>query len=150
MTEVLNAGEEFNSLQLVSIAKKAIGGRVIAIRPYEKCLTIRIEDDKVNLLFETFLVREQRTRTVFLKQGKRLVSYDRATGVKLSEMTMWDEVEPEVAELVNFGRTHTESEVRERIAFERDCYRPGTDRHPLDNYSRVQAGATAPKMERHW
>lgn len=156
--KIYRAGVDFNAIGLVAAAKRAIGvpELVIRLRPYERAHTLRVEDDKVTLVLQTFLVRELRTRTQFIKSGNRMVSYWRSTadghyaGQKVGEMIIWDEEAPEVSAVVNAGQINTPERDTERREFERMTYRPGTSKSPLDNYQRVLAGPTTEKMERYW
>lgn len=155
MTEqTIEAGDELNSLQVVTLARKILtevaGYRVqIRMRPYEKCLRLRVDDASVNLVFETFHVREGKTRTVFLKQGVRLVSYSRETGEKIGEMISWDEVKPNV-QIANFGRVETPEETRARREWEADAYRVGSTKNPLDNAARTADQFAHPTMTKYW
>lgn len=119
-------------------------GRVIYVRPFEKVLKVQITDDSVSVLFETFAFTETQTRIKFTKRGKRLWTYNRATR-QPAEMVMWDD-EYAGEEIAKYGKVVEEGQ-RE---WERDCYRPGTGRNPLDSARRLRQGPSTPRMERHW
>lgn len=133
------------STDLMREFKKATGYSV-PIRPFERILKYVVTDDRVAVQLETFRYTETRYEFRFTGRGRRLLSY---TGPTPESLTVWDEAfEPFV--IRKTGHVKTERESLAQVAFERDCYRPGTSRAPLDNYARVQAGPSTDKMERYW
>ena len=150
--ELIRAGEVYNSLEVISIASKALAGAnrfPIRVRPFEKCLWVKITDSEVTLAFETFKTRESRTRVTFLKQGLRTVTYSRATGEVTEELVLWMDAPPEVSAVANYG-VRDERETREREAREALAHRVGTARVPLDSFGRVVQADTTDRMKKHW
>src|SRR5690606_31250239 len=121
----------------------------IRVRPFEKCLWVKITDSEVTLAFETFKTRESRTRVTFLKQGLRTVTYSRATGEVTEELVLWMDAPPEVSAVANYG-VRDERETREREAREALAHRVGTARVPLDSFGRVVQADTTDRMKKHW
>jgi hypothetical protein len=151
MADLIKAGEKFNSLECVSIASKALRGmnqHPIQVRPYERCLWVRIDDNEVILCFETFKYRESRYRVTFTKKGLRTVTYSRATGKVTDKMETWFEGEPEVTAVATFARD--EKEQRERAEHEAMAHRVGSSKAPLDSYARTVQYKSTDKMERFW
>lgn len=129
--------------QQMGLARDFVG-RVIYVRPFEKVLKVSITDTTASVLFETYSFTEIQTRVKFTKRGKRLWTWDRDKH-QAAEMVMWEDGYAG-EEIALYGKVRTEGQDE----FERACYRPGTSNNPLDSYSRIQEGPSAPRMERHW
>ena len=133
----------------VQTFKLLSGGYNLPLRPFEKVLKVVSKDDgSVVAQIETFRYTETTHRITLTKRGIRLYAIKDG---KPSGVTNWfedEDFEPRV--FVKSGRVYEGSTHADRINFERDCYRPGGGRVPLDNYSRVLKGSTTEAMERYW
>lgn len=136
---------EKTTIELLSEFRK-ITGYSVTVRPFERVIKYFASDDRDAVLLETFRYVETRYEFRVTGHGKRLVAF---TTSGAQSVTAWDEeFEPFVIRKTGHVRTPTES--RDQITFERDCYRPGSFRTPLDNFARVKAGPTTDAMERYW
>lgn len=131
--------------------------QVVTLRPFDTVLKVQCDDDKAAILIETFRYKETAREIRFTERGTKLISFAKCTDqlptygrwAVAGEMILWDdEFVPFIH--VKFGKSVSPREHAEQVAWERQCYRPGTSRNPLDNYERVLAGPTTDAMERYW
>lgn len=143
---------ELTPFQLFAQFQRAVGLRT-TLRPFEKVVKVKLTDTEATALIETFEVRELAREWRLMKHGHRLVTYARSDitrswGVPVT-MTLWDDdYKPQV--VAKFGKSVSMSDYLERRQFEAACYRPGTERQPLDNCDRTMEGSSTPAMVRHW
>lgn len=133
--------------------------RPVRIGMYESVVEIVMEDDRCYLRTECYDVHESRRETRIKSQGTRLYAWSRSKSGPwdcLGVVTVWDESFVPVVHL-NRGKCLSFAEWRDQLNYERDCHRPGTPRHPLDNFDRVFDGLdcgigslNTKKMEKHW
>lgn len=144
------------NIEFLSQLKKHTG-LVTILRQFETVLKVSCEEDVAAILVDTFRYEETTREFRFKERGTRLISFKRCTDdaarygrwYKVGEMVVWDETfEPFIQ--AKFGRSVSPREYAEQREWERNCYRPGNSRNPLDNYARVLAGPTTPEMERYW
>lgn len=134
-------------------------GLVTILRAFDTVEQVKLEDDKAVMKVETFSFDDTTHEYRFKRRGVRMIGYQRVDvnmgdrtvpgWVKVADMTIWDDSFVPFVQ-AKHGRSVSPREYAEQKQWERDCYRPGTDRQPLDNYSRVLAGPTTPAMERYW
>ncbi len=117
-------------------------------RQHEKIINIAIDDTTISALVEIYDRRETSRQITYTRHIERLIRWNTTTGQKKTVDWVDPDYVPEIEIL--FGRSVTPAEHTAEIAFERDCYRPGSARSPLDNHRRVQAGPTTDAMERYW
>lgn len=125
-------------------------GYTIPIRPFERIIKTVVNDDRVAVMVETYRYTETRYEFRFTNHGKRIIEWDHG---RPTSVTMWDDefgIEFTPFVIRKSGHASTDAEIRDQIAFERDCYRPGTSRTPLDSYRRIQMAPSTDKMERYW
>lgn len=137
---------------------RSLTGIKIRLRPHEEIHTHQASDLQIMVSVRTFEVQETARETRFKKAGWKLYTLTRGSTDhmrwRLSDVTtIWDSsFEPYV--LRHYGRTDTPQEARERREWADLCYRPGTDRFPLENLAvtegRVMDNDVSPKMRRHW
>lgn len=140
----------FQQLAQVKAITKEPG---LTLRPHDEITTVLITENKVGLHIRTYRFEDRAREIRFTARGTKMIVWDRDatqwTGWKRTEMVLWeDDYQPET--IIKFGRSNTPAEVAARRQFEKDCFRPGTSRNPLDNYERVIAGPTTPAMERYF
>jgi hypothetical protein len=129
----------------------AVVGVPFALKPHEKLIGAKLTDTTAVISLEILVVTETTREWKISAKGVRMMVWQKADSVwsYTGTFTTWDEdFKPEIH--VRVGRIVTPQEAREAMDWDRLCYRPGSDRSPLDNYGRVLSGSTTPKMERHW
>lgn len=133
-------------------AFKAATGMIVSLRVWENVLDWQVTDTTATLKVEVWRYADTDREVRFTARGERLFGWVLTPNGWASigqPMTLWDdEFKPFIH--VKYGRSVSPREHAEQRAWERQCYRPGTDRFPLDNYARVLDGPTTPAMERYW
>lgn len=145
----MNHGE--NNIQLLAQIKR-LTGVTLRMVPLETIDQIKTSTDgnQIGVLITTYQVEERRSDVRVVARGKRLVSLTRVnTGWTQSQMTAWESnFTPFFINHYGPGKTVLEAVAQRR--YERLAGRPGTERAPLDSYTRVLGGYTTPRMQRHW
>lgn len=140
--------------------------RPVRIGMYESVLEIDVGDESATMKTECYDVRETHRELRIVRKGIRLYGWKKPEGdfiatqvrpwIPQGYVTVWDESFVPVIQHKQ-GKMYTFAEWREQVTFERDCYRPGASRFPIDSYQRVLEGSDCgegsynpPKMDKHW
>jgi hypothetical protein len=128
--------------------------RPFAVRPGEKLLKVNATDDTVTVMISWIRVAETNREWRIVAAGRSLLTWARPEStneawVWLGRLDVEDEGFKPVVHL-KYGEPNTPDRVLERRNFARDCYRPGTERSPMDNWLRTVDGHTPESMTRHW
>lgn len=152
----LTVGVDCNALAALDFIKLNVPmSTPFRLRPYERVIQVQISGDRTvaHILVETFVVRESRTRTVFLKKGKRATSYALGAGnvfhMSDDPLVIWDDSFVRT-DHVEIGRVETADETKARREYEADAYRVGSAKNPLDNASRTADAFAHPTMTKYW
>ena len=127
----------------------------IRLKRWESIRTVMQTDDVIMLSIDTFRVRVLVREDVYEAAGKRLLVWERKASGKWFRETdhvVWDDtfVPYTFRNFGNVGWTGDEY-YKSRDVFSDDCYRPGTDAQPMDNFDRTAAlPELTPKMAKHW
>jgi hypothetical protein len=145
--------------KMLSLMYQATGTQ-LRLRMFDRVLQVKIEENTASALVETHDFKELSREYRLTRRGRRLISFQRTevehvleTGGKFSyyrwsllpSVEVWDEDFEETI-IAKYGTHRSVRESYEKAQFERDCYRPGTVRSPMDN---AQA-ADSPRMMKHW
>lgn len=129
------------------------GWRRLRLRDYETFTGFEIKDDRVNLIIETYDVKETAREDRFNKHGFRMIVLQPVDGRwhVTFDVTSWDD---DFVPFVHarWGRSVSPEEFEEQREWEKLCYRPGTKSTPLDSYDRILDPfcRSTDKMERHF
>ena len=127
----------------------------VYLRAYEEVAGFGIDSrGRAVVTIERWRVTETRTQLKYTAHGLIMRAWEIDPGDgdwrERRPMLTWDDdFEPHIVAKYN-GRTPDEH--RAKLLFEAECYRPGTDTSPMDNFDRTAAYpsmATEP-MRKHW
>ena len=148
-----------NPLEMSRQFKAATNGQVIKLRPFDRIINIKTGPKSVVVLVETFgyveTTREVRFNTRTVRMTCYVPSFGSAPwqiarlpdGTPTEFETIDGEFEPFIEN--RFGKVENADERRDRVQFERDCYRTGGDVESFEvtfgygNHSNVA-------MRKHW
>lgn len=156
MTDELTFAKRKEDLAFLASFYKLTGVR-INLRKNECVHTAQSTDNQILLSIVHYEVRDLVRETRYVKRLWTVYTIKRAD--ENSRWQICDMSEIEDSSFVpyairHFGRVETAQEVQERRSFEDLCYRPGTDRHPLESLAvteeRVMDSDATKKMRRHW
>jgi len=132
---------------------KRLTGMVYQMREFESIQKVSVEGNTANLLLTTYSLETAASRTIKKRRGLRLITWQRNTAhgnwYETGRLTMWDE-DFAAETILKFGAVKTATEIIDKREFEKQCYRPGTSKQPLDNYERTLESYTTADMERYW
>lgn len=143
----------FESNLEARVAFKRLTGLNIRLTPWELLTRInRQSEDTIVVQIVTHEVNERKTQTILTGRGVRLIQYKLVDGSWKETFRLPVVWEPDFKPMTYslFGPGKTPEEWLQAKLFEQMCYRPGSDRSPLDSCSRTSIGYTTPKMARHW
>lgn len=155
---ILEVGSDHvNPLAALTFIKREVPTMIpFRLRPYERVMKVRIERDRsrASVLIETFIVRETRSRTTFIKRGRKLIGYTRHTSGQYytqdpEPIIVWDD-DFAPTDTAHYGRVESVAERAERREWEADAHRVGSSKNPLDNASRTADQFAHPTMTRYW
>lgn len=128
-------------IQQIAAARKTTG-KPFYLRLGEELIESNISDTSVMLMIRTVTIKEYVVGYKVTAQGTRLIICKLETDGEWSvtQMTNWDETFRPYEVGTRGGKS--ESEYREQVAWEDDCYRPGngTRLGQRDNADRVAQG----------
>lgn len=138
----------------------------LRLRMYETLDKVKLTDDEIVVTTTFYRVQELKRETRFTGCGTRAMQFKRVehqlpsgipiyTWHKANEFSFMD---PEFvpSTLATLRRVETPSEWNDQRQWEADCYRPGSESFPMDNYDRtlIQPQSDNEKshdnMVRHW
>ena len=148
-----STGYESN-IEALRAFKSMTGGAYLRVRPFEIIEAIVQRDaDNIVVKLITFELDERKTEMVLKAKGTKLVGYKRTESGSWVQngkaFTVWDDTFSPIS-VKHYGPGKTEAEYWSAKAYDRLCYRPGSDRQPMDSFRRVVEGYTPARMERHW
>lgn len=127
--------------------------QVVSLRPFDTVLKVRLDEIAAAILIETFSCKETAREVNFNARNLKLISFTREGEtqywIKTGELVTPDDAFIPYT-FVKYGKSVSPREYNAKRQWERETYRPGTSRNPLDNYQRVLAGPSTPEMERYW
>lgn len=123
------------------------------IRPYESVLDVVETDTAITIKMRVADLIERSTGFEITRTGTRLIQFARDNDGYWTHntITLWDE-ETDVSYIRTWGAGVTPVQYRERMSWAMDCFRPGSDRFPLDNADRTfeHVEYSTVGMKKHW
>ena len=121
----------------IALALRTVGRKQLRLGQLDKVISVQVTDDKVLLAVECYEVTEYTFRWKVTKKGLRITGWEKidASWKPIKPITSWDDdFEPyEVAS--QYSVPMTEARLTDKLEQASDCWRPGTDSHPLDGES---------------
>lgn len=127
--------------KLLAQATRALG-RPIRLGPEEKCLSGIVSENRITLTFRAVRIEESSKRWHIVAVGMRMQSWVYEDGKWHAErpLTVWDESAPTYDIQLWGRRPMTRAERIKQGRWEQDCYRPGTEKQPMDSFYRESLG----------
>lgn len=109
-------------------------GYQIKLRPLETIEKVRIGDDMIAVLINTFEATESTTRYTVKKVGRRLISWEKRPNGSWfrDEVLIWDDERPDQIHYRHGSAELDDQKLRDQHTWEDACWRPGTARFPID------------------
>jgi hypothetical protein len=142
--------------QVLRTLSDSFGIDRIYLRAYESLEAVNYGDDSFSVTVKFYRVRETTYRLHVTGRGYKMLTwrmngegffvYDVASFISMDDPSF-----DEPLTIVKGGRVETPEEASDRMRWEAQCARPGTESYPLHSADRVlRLGADTPAIDRHW
>lgn len=135
--EVPTKSEPQTIPEKIALALRTVGRKHLRLGRLDEVISVQITDDKVLFAIECYEVTEHTFRWKVNKKGIRITGWEKTdfNWKPIKPTTSWDDdFEPyEVSS--QYSNLMTEDRLTDKLEQASDCWRPGTDSHPLDGES---------------